>query len=397
MGLIVDKNKPGIIKWPKMLLIESLLLRLMLSHIFASYVALLIFWCSKFFISGVWNFRLVPFFLAPLYVPLNMISGPMLVIARFPYFDLMPPMREIGLLWVSYLFWMVCFVCFTHIWSIRTRVKMSVDEMYKISRFNKYMKLSLILILFVAATAFCISRSSYIAYAPDIKLANIPAGEFIMGAPPTDEARLVVGDQEPQHSVRISKGFYMGITEVTQSQWKAVMRSNPSEFRGDDLPVDNVSWDDTVKFCEKLSRLTGKFYRLPTEAEWEYACRAGTQTRFYFGDDPNILGQYAWWLGNSEGKTHPVGQKKANAFGLYDMHGNVEEWCSDLYDDEYYERSPRVDPESTDRGIFRVLRGGSCCYLEGSIGLSCRSAAREATYPYMRTNTDGFRVVMEEE
>ncbi|MHC4475496.1 MAG: formylglycine-generating enzyme family protein [Planctomycetota bacterium] len=143
--------------------------------------------------------------------------------------------------------------------------------------------------------------------------------------------------------------------------------------------------------------LTGKPYRLPTEAEWEYACRAGTQTRFYFGDDAALLGEYAWYFANSEGTTHPVAQKKPNAFGLYDMHGNVEEWCSDLFDDEYYKTSPSTDPENTSTGIFRVLRGSSWWGASWSSPLGCRCAGRSATYPHVKANSGGGRVVMDVE
>src|SRR5262249_18504999 len=162
---------------------------------------------------------------------------------------------------------------------------------------------------------------------------------------------------KPQHRVRITRPFYLGVTEVTQGQYQAVMGENPSQFKtSDDLPVDNVSWFDAVKFCDRLSEREnrkpcylidgdqvsitgGNGYRLPTEAEWEYACRAGSATAFGFGDDEARLGGLAWFSGNSGGKTHPVAQRQANAFGLYDMHGNVWEWCWDAYDADYYKRA----------------------------------------------------------
>jgi formylglycine-generating enzyme required for sulfatase activity len=188
----------------------------------------------------------------------------------------------------------------------------------------------------------------------------------------------------------------MGVTEVTQAQWKAIMRHNPSKFKGDDLPVENVTWNGAVEFCKRLSHISGKRYRLPTEAEWEYACRAGSQTRYYFGDEPSQLGEHAWYSENSDGKTHPVGQTKPNAFGLYDMHGNVAEWCSDIWDHRYYKRSPSVDPHNTTGPIlFRVFRGGSWSIYASVFDYGC--AVRDGRYPHMRNEWTGFRVVMEVE
>ena len=178
-----------------------------------------------------------------------------------------------------------------------------------------------------------------------IKFALIPSGTFQMGS--TDADKDAELDEKPRHEVRITRPFYLGVHEVTQGQYRAVMGENPSHFkRSDDLPVEEVSWLDAVRFCNKLSEREGRTpyyliedddvtiaggdgYRLPTEAEWEYACRAGTTTRFSFGDDENALGRYAWYLANSKYHTHPVGTKQPNAFGLYNMHGNVREWCWD--------------------------------------------------------------------
>jgi len=179
----------------------------------------------------------------------------------------------------------------------------------------------------------------------DMEFVFIPPGEFMMGSPE---------DEGPQHRVRITKGFYMGVTEVTQAQWQAVMGNNPSNFKGESLPVERVSWNDATEFCRKLSAMEGKTYRLPTEAEWEYACRAGS-TGPYAGN--GRLDDMGWYGDNSGGKTHAVGTKQANAWGLYDMHGNVWEWCQSEYKAYPYReddgRESLVDKNS------RVLRGGS--------------------------------------
>jgi formylglycine-generating enzyme required for sulfatase activity len=182
-----------------------------------------------------------------------------------------------------------------------------------------------------------------------MKMVLIPAGKFMMG------------EGTDQHEVTLSKPFYMGVTEVTQAQYEAVMGMNPSQFKGATNPVETVSWNDAAEFCKKLSEKTRQAVRLPTEAEWEYACRAGTQTAFSFGDDPSTLGDYAWWDGNSDKTTHPVGQKKPNSWGLYDMHGNVWEWCADWYGE--YPKGPVTDPSGPATGYGgRVLRGGAWYY-----------------------------------
>jgi formylglycine-generating enzyme required for sulfatase activity len=219
-----------------------------------------------------------------------------------------------------------------------------------------------------------------------MKLVWIPPGEFMMGSPSSEKGR--EDDEGPVHRVKISKGFWMGQTEVTQSQWQVVMGNNLSGFKGDKLPVERVSWNEAVEFCEKLSSKEGRTYRLPTEAEWEYACRAGTQARFCFGDAESSLGSYAWYGDNSDDKTHPVGQKEPNAFGLYDMHGNVWEWCGDWYDDKYYSESPGVDPPGPKTGSSRVLRGGSWDHDPWR----CRSADRIRSAPGYQSFHYGFRV-----
>ncbi len=191
-----------------------------------------------------------------------------------------------------------------------------------------------------------------------MELVLIPAGEFMMG----DGSGQSFPDQQPLHKVKITRLFYLGKYEVTQRQWEAVMGNNPSEFRGPENPVDQVSRDDCQAFPAKLNQKSGKGgvkLNLPTEAQWEYACRAGTTTRYSFGDDLESLGDYAWHTGNSGKTTHPVGQKKPNSWGLYDMHGNVWEYCSDWYGEDYYRQSPLTDPTGPASGDRHVLRGGS--------------------------------------
>jgi formylglycine-generating enzyme required for sulfatase activity len=180
----------------------------------------------------------------------------------------------------------------------------------------------------------------------------IPAGEFLMGSADGDD------DELPVHTVRISQPFYLGQYAVTQGQWQAVMESNPSRFTGDpNRPVETVSWEDVQDFIRRLhAREGGATYRLPTEAEWEYAARAGSTTAYSFGDDPRQLSEYAWYHENAGGQTHPVGQLKPNAWGLYDMHGNVWEWVQDWYGS--YTAGAAVDPAGPSSGSRRVIRGG---------------------------------------
>ncbi|MDD4891763.1 MAG: formylglycine-generating enzyme family protein [Phycisphaerae bacterium] len=217
----------------------------------------------------------------------------------------------------------------------------------------------------------------------------IPAGTFTMGSPDGEQDRRK--DEGPRREVTLRKPLCIGMYEVTQRQYQAVMGTNPSRFKGDDNPVDSVSWSDAVAFCRKLSAKTGGSFRLPTEAEWEYACRAGSTSRFNGCDADLDLGAFAWHGGNSEGKTHPVGLKKPNAFGLYDMHGNVWEWCGDWYSEEAYKAADRVDPRGPSAGSFRVIRGGSW----GSYPKNCRSALRHWITPTDCSNVVGFRVVID--
>ena len=214
----------------------------------------------------------------------------------------------------------------------------------------------------------------------------IPAGSFTMGSPAGEPGR---DPDERLHPVTISNPFYLQTTEVTQKQWTQLMGNNPSSFkdRGDDCPVENISWNGAQEFILKLNQKeSGAKYRLPTEAEWEYACRAGNKGRFCFGDEEARLGEYAWYSGNSGGKTHPVGQKKPNTWGLYDMHGNVWEWCQDWYGD--YSTSQVTDPTGPKAGEGRVFRGGSW----GIYAKHVRSASRNGRRPGYRHYYLGFRV-----
>lgn len=220
-----------------------------------------------------------------------------------------------------------------------------------------------------------------------IELILIPAGEFDMGSAYPEQSR--ANDEGPVHRITISKPFYIGRYEITQAQWKAVMGYSLSHLKDPNLPADGIDWSKAVDFCKRLSERQFEIFRLPTEAEWEYACRAGTVTAYSFGNDPTSLTQYAWCNSNSNHKTHLVGQKKPNAFGLYDMHGNVWEWCSDFYDD--YLVDSTVDPSGPPDGSCRILRGGSWFCTPGP----CRSANRGWNTPETRDDDVGFRIVLE--
>jgi formylglycine-generating enzyme required for sulfatase activity len=220
----------------------------------------------------------------------------------------------------------------------------------------------------------------------------IPAGSFMMGTDKDFGEDFY--DETPQHKVNIGKPFYLGKYAVTQTQWTAVMGSNPSRFKGQNNPVEQVSWDDAQDFTNRLNRKEGhKRYRLPTEAEWEYAARAGTTSTYSFGDDAGSMEQYAWYVNNSGDTTHPVGQKKPNAWGLYDMHGNVYEWVQDWYGEKYYSGSPSTDPRGPSSGSNRVLRGGSWF----NNAATCRSAYRDDLSPGNRRVLLGFRLALSPE
>ena len=217
----------------------------------------------------------------------------------------------------------------------------------------------------------------------------IAAGTFQMGC--SSEAEDCAGDEKPRHEVTISRPFYLGKYEVTQAQWEAVMGDNPSRFKGANRPVDSVSWEDAQTFIQKLNAKEGhNRYRLPTEAEWEYVARAGSATAYGFGDDAAQLGEYAWYQNNAGRETHPVGQKRANAWGLHDMHGNVGELVHDRYDNAYYRAEAVTDPQGSEAGGGHVLRGGSWF----SNAKRVRSAMRGRLLPAQRLDNVGLRLAL---
>ncbi|MGO9113045.1 MAG: formylglycine-generating enzyme family protein [Thermoguttaceae bacterium] len=221
-----------------------------------------------------------------------------------------------------------------------------------------------------------------------LEMVLIPAGEFMMGSPDSDKDSLA--GEKPRHRVRITKPFYLGKYLATQEQWEAIMGNNPSSFRGAKYPVESVSWDDCQQFLKRLNEKVGEgTFALPSEAQWEYACRAGSTTRYDFGDDESGLGEYGWYGANSGGEMHPIGQKKPNAWVLYDMHGNVWEWCQDWCDRDYYANSPTDDPTGPATGSGRVGRGGS--WIDPA--RFCRSAGRFNFDPGGGSNGLGLRVV----
>ncbi len=220
-----------------------------------------------------------------------------------------------------------------------------------------------------------------------VEMVLVPAGEFTMGDDGGED------DEQPAHRVRVA-AFWMDVTEVTQASFQALMGRNPAKFAGPDKPVERISWHAAIQYCNMRSQRDGLTpcydlktlacdfaadgYRLPTEAEWEYACRAGTTTRWSFGDDSGKLKDHAWYKPNAAKKTHPVKSKRANPWGLYDMHGNVAEWCQDFYAERYSEGGDSVqDPRGPDTGEDRVLRGGSWAVDEDR----CRCSARDFEAP----------------
>ena len=216
----------------------------------------------------------------------------------------------------------------------------------------------------------------------------VSGGTFTMGAT-SEQGSDAYDSEKPVHSVYVSS-FYICKYEVTQELWQAIMGSNPSYFKGDRKPVEEVSWNDCKSFISKLNSLTGKLYRLPTEAEWEYACRGGNRSQGYKYSGSNNLSSVAWYTDNSGSTTHEVGQKSPNELGIYDMSGNVWEWCSDLYDE--YNSSPQTNPTGASSGSNRVERGGSWCYN----ARICRSSRRCSFTPGYRGINLGLRLALSE-
>ena len=222
-----------------------------------------------------------------------------------------------------------------------------------------------------------------------IDMVKVEAGTFMMGA--TYEMQKPYDDEKPVHQVTLTNNYYMGKYEVTQSLWQVVMGSNPSKFKGDDLPVERVSWNDCQEFISKLNSMTGRKFRLPTEAEWEYAARGGKKSRGCQYSGSSNISKVAWYDdGNSGRKTHPVGTKQANELGIYDMTGNVLEWCQDRYSS--YLSSSQTNPIGANSGSHRVRRGGSWDYA----AVYCRSSYRYSDRPDRRNGDLGFRLVLSE-
>ena len=221
-----------------------------------------------------------------------------------------------------------------------------------------------------------------------IDMVRVEAGTFTMGA--TSEMEDPYDWEKPTHQVTLTNDYYIGKYEVTQALWKAVMGNNPSNFKGDNLPVEKVSWDDCQEFINKLNRITGKTFRLPTEAEWEYAARGGKKSRGYQYSGSNNISDVAWYSDNSGNMTNDVGSKQANELGIYDMTGNVWEWCQDRYG--RYDSFSQVNPTGANSGSDRVYRGGSWSYT----ARYCRSSFRLRITSGYRRSFLGFRLVLSE-
>ncbi len=294
------------------------------------------------------------------------------------------------------------------------RTSVTLRGLFRLSKFcmNRLQSLfcfSAFLCCTLVASCLLAQTPKEITNSIGMKLVLIPKGTFMMGSPGSEIGR---EKKQTQHEVTISKDYYLGVTEVTQGQYEKVMGTNPSFFQGDEVaernpdtgrvikevdssnhPVEQVSWEDAIDFCKKLSDLpgekaAGRVYRLPTEAQWEYACRAGSKSAYSFGESSKSLGDYAWFAGKSNGQTHPVGEKKATAWGLYDMQGNVFEWCSDWYDE--YPKGAVSDPTGPKEGSLRVFRGG--CW--DGVAELCKSADRAYGLPSSRIYGIGFRVAL---
>jgi formylglycine-generating enzyme required for sulfatase activity len=223
-----------------------------------------------------------------------------------------------------------------------------------------------------------------------IEFVWIPPGTFQMGSPVDEPGRNA--DEGPVHTVTFEKGFWISRSEISQREYELVMKDNPSPEKREEMPVTNVSWLDAMAFCEKLSEESGADYCLPTEAQWEYAARAGTSSMYHFGDDPVLLEVYDWYAVNTPDKAVQFpAQKAPNRWGLYDVHGNVSEWCYDTYAENYYEQSCATAPKGPAEGAGRVVRGGSA----KANAEECRVSARSHAAPEAKSPTMGFRVVRE--
>ena len=242
----------------------------------------------------------------------------------------------------------------------------------------------LMIVLIAATPASGDELGDIVVNSVGMKLAYIPPGKFTMGSPQTEPGRIA---NETERHVTFEKGFRIGVTEVTQKEWSLIMGSNLAFFKGDDLPVEYITWHEAVEYCRRLSEKEKKRYRLPTDAEWEYACRAGTTTAYYSGENKNSLATAGWYLGNSGNQSHPVGRKTPNPWGLYDMHGNVSEWCAERSEERKTDTtSAQLDGEEK---ALRDLRGGSW----GLNANDCRSASRHSNAGTFRYFDLGLRVV----
>ena len=244
------------------------------------------------------------------------------------------------------------------------------------------LSLGLLLLVTVAAGGAVLSSVHWWQSARGLEQAKV---DFIAAKARYD---LADKDEKPAHTVTLTQPLYVGKFVVTQEQYQAVIGANPSNFKGKDNPVEQVSWDDAQTYCKKVTEQTKQTVRLPTEAEWEFACRAGTTTTYHSGDAEADLARVAWYYANSKSTTHPVGQKEPNAFGLYDMHGNVWQWCEDWWEDDYA-KSASENPQGPTQGAFRLLRGGSWIDVAP---MDCRSASRSGHGPGLRYDYVGFRV-----
>ena len=256
------------------------------------------------------------------------------------------------------------------------------------SKLSKSIIFAAVLVTFKVLADLHPQPGSTIINSIGMPLAYIPSGNFTMGSSDAETGRVA---NETLRKVTFENGFYLGQTEVTQKQWQEVMGSNPSFFKGDNLPVENITWHEAELFCHKLSLIENKRYRLPTLTEWEYACRAGTSTAYHNGDGVDALVDAGWFLKNSDNRSHSVGLKQPNAWGLFDMHGNVSEWCADRTDEDpdiYQSDSDVVNQEIE---AERDHRGGSW----GLDANACRSASRHRNNGDYRYFDLGLRIVCE--